>query len=86
MRSIRLSAQAPGPLMQTLSTFMADAARRVLPPEATEHAKQHILDTLAAMVSGSQLPPGEAALRFARAQAGKGHRYHRRVQADGRTY
>lgn len=69
---VGLFAQAPGPLMLTLSTYMADAAGRALPPDAVEHAKHHILDTFAAMISGSELPPGQAALRFARAHGGKG--------------
>ena len=68
----RLRAQAPGPVMTALSTYMAGAASLALPPDVIEHAKHHILDTVAAMISGSELPPGQAALRFARAQAGKG--------------
>ena len=35
-----------------------------------EKAKQHILDTFAAMISGSQLPPGKFDLKFAAAYAG----------------
>jgi len=66
------AAQAPGPVMQRLSTFMAEAAATALPAEAVEHAKYHILDTFAAMISGAELPPGAAALRFARAQGGRG--------------
>src|SRR3990172_1985301 len=69
---VRLLAQAPGPVMTALSTYMAEAAARAIPPDAVEHAKHHILDTIAAMISGSELPPGQAALRFARAQGGKG--------------
>ncbi len=57
--------------MNALSTYMAGAAALALPPDVLEHAKHHILDTFAAMISGSELPPGQAALRFARAQAGK---------------
>jgi 2-methylcitrate dehydratase PrpD len=60
------------PVMATLSAYMAAAATRSLPDEAIEHAKHHILDTFAAMISGSVLPPGTAALRFARAQGGTG--------------
>jgi 2-methylcitrate dehydratase PrpD len=77
----RLRAQAPAaagsaktaisPLMTTLSNYMAAAKDRALPPEVVEKAKHHILDTLAAMVSGSELPPGRAALSLARAQAGR---------------
>jgi 2-methylcitrate dehydratase PrpD len=63
---------APGPEMSALSTYMSAAATRALPDEAAEHAKHHLLDTLAAMISGSELPPGEAALRYIRAHGGKG--------------
>ena len=66
----RLHAAAPGPVMATLSTYMAAAAERALPPAVVEATKQHILDTLAAMISGSELPPGLAAIAFARAVAG----------------
>ena len=51
-----------GPLMSTLSSYMAAAKDRPLPPEVAEKAKHHILDTFAAMVSGSELPPGRVAL------------------------
>ena len=49
---------------------MAAVPARPLPLEAAAKAKQHMLDTFAAMISGSELPPGRAALAFARAQAG----------------
>jgi 2-methylcitrate dehydratase PrpD len=68
----RLFAQAPSPLMLTLSSYMAEAAARALSPDALEHTKYHVLDTFAAMISGSELPPGRAALKFAAAQPGKG--------------
>ena len=60
-----------GPIMQQLSTYMSAASARALPEEVVEKAKQHILDTFAAMISGSGLPPGRAALEFARAYGGK---------------
>jgi 2-methylcitrate dehydratase PrpD len=69
---MRALAQAPGPVMTALSAYMSDAATRALPTDAVEHAKRHILDTLAAMISGSELVPGQAALRFAEAQGGGG--------------
>jgi 2-methylcitrate dehydratase PrpD len=69
--SIRLLAQTISPTMRALSDYMAAAKGRALSAEAVEKAKHHILDTVAAMVSGSELPPGKAALAFARAQAGK---------------
>jgi 2-methylcitrate dehydratase PrpD len=69
--SIRLQAQAIGPVMTTLSSYMAAARGHALPPDVVEKAKHHILDTFAAMISGSELPPGRAALTLARAQAGR---------------
>ncbi|HXN54285.1 MAG TPA: MmgE/PrpD family protein [Candidatus Acidoferrum sp.] len=62
---------AVSPIMQQLSTYMSAASTRALPEEVIEKAKQHILDTFAAMISGSVLPPGRAALEFARAYGGK---------------
>src|SRR5580704_17772962 len=50
---------------------MGAAGSRALPDEVVEKAKQHILDTFAAMISGSGLPPGRAALDFARSYGGK---------------
>jgi 2-methylcitrate dehydratase PrpD len=64
------AAEAAGPVITTLGEYMSAAGARALPEEAVEKTKQHILDTLAAMVSGASLPPGRVALQFARAQAG----------------
>jgi 2-methylcitrate dehydratase PrpD len=47
-----------------LGDFIATAGARALPPEVTEKAKHHVLDTLAACVSGSRLPAGERAVGF----------------------
>lgn len=58
-------------MMEKLSAYMSAAAARPIPDEVIEKTKQHVLDTLAAMISGSQLPPGLAALQFARAYGGK---------------
>jgi 2-methylcitrate dehydratase PrpD len=63
--------QGVSPVMQKLSTYMSEASGRALPDEVTEKTKQHILDTLAAMISGSELTPGRAALQFAGAYGGK---------------
>lgn len=70
----RMFAQTPAPtsIMDTLSAFMAAAATRPLPADVTEHAKHHLLDTLAAMISGSELAPGQAAQRYVSTSAGKG--------------
>ena len=69
--TFRLQAQAISSVMATLSAYMAAAKDRGLPPDVVEKAKHHILDTFAAMISGSELPPGRAALTLARAQAGR---------------
>jgi 2-methylcitrate dehydratase PrpD len=62
----------PGPIMSALSIFMSAAGTRALPADITEHAKCHLIDTLAAMISGSELPPGQAAQRYIRERAAKG--------------
>lgn len=70
-----LDQAAPGqgisPFMDKLSSYMSEAAARALPEEVVEKAKHHILDTFAAMISGSGLPPGRAALQFAGAYGGR---------------
>jgi 2-methylcitrate dehydratase PrpD len=63
--------QGVSPIMQQLSAYMASAGTRALPDDVTEKAKEHILDTFAAMISGSGLPPGRAAIEFARGYGGK---------------
>src|SRR5579875_775216 len=66
------SAQGQGisPVMEKLSAYMSEAGNRTLPDEVMEKAKEHILDTFAAMVSGSHLPPARDAFRFARNYGG----------------
>ena len=49
---------------------MASARAGALPPEVARETRHRILDTIAAMVSGARLKPGEAAIRVARAQGG----------------
>jgi 2-methylcitrate dehydratase PrpD len=70
----RVPAQSPGPgpVMSALSAYMSTAGKRALPVEVAEHAKHHLLDTLASMVSGSELPPGRAAQSYIRAHGGNG--------------
>jgi len=58
-------------VMTRLSSYMSEAASGKLPAEVVEKAKQHILDTLAAMISGADLPPGRVALNFAKAHTGE---------------
>ena len=58
--------------MSALSAYMSAAGTRALPAEAAEHAKHHLLDTLASMISGSELLPGQAAQGYIRTHGGKG--------------
>jgi 2-methylcitrate dehydratase PrpD len=53
-----------------LAAYMARARDMRPAPHVAQAAKHRILDTLAAMVSGSHLQAGEMAIRFARAQGG----------------
>ena len=46
------------PVMQRLSAYIAQASEKALPPAVLEKTKHHVLDTIAAMVSGSRLLPG----------------------------
>src|SRR5215831_6128510 len=53
-------------VMPALANYMKEAQTRALPAEAAEHTRLHVLDTIAAMVSGSGLQPGRAARNFVR--------------------
>jgi 2-methylcitrate dehydratase PrpD len=59
------------PVMEKLSAYMAEARNRALPDNVVQETKHHILDTIAAMVSGSELAPGRMAIEFARAYGGE---------------
>src|ERR1700736_5109504 len=63
--------EAVSPVMAKLSAYMSEASSRALPDDILEKTKHHILDTFAAMISGSQLGPGQVAIRFAHAHAGE---------------
>jgi 2-methylcitrate dehydratase PrpD len=47
-----------------LSEYIAGAAMRPLPDAVAEKARHHVLDTVAAMVSGSQMRPGRMAIGY----------------------
>jgi 2-methylcitrate dehydratase PrpD len=53
-----------------LAAYMVASRDRALPDRVLLDAKQRILDTVAAMVSGSALSPGVMATRFIRTQGG----------------
>ena len=64
--AVRLDADITG----RLARYMVESRDRALPPAVMLDAKQHILDTLAAIISGSTLPPGAAAAKYIRTQGG----------------
>jgi 2-methylcitrate dehydratase PrpD len=66
-----IAAEEISPAMAQLTTYMSEAGKRALPDKVLEEAKHHALDTFAAMVSGSELPPGKKAIQFARAYGGE---------------
>src|SRR5438874_2038589 len=65
------AAEVISPVLGKLSEYMSHAGDQALPAEVMEATKQHILDTVAAMISGAALPPGRVGLHFARAHAGE---------------
>jgi 2-methylcitrate dehydratase PrpD len=58
-------------VMEKLSSYMAEARNRSLPDNVVQETEHHILDTIAAMVSGAELPPGRMAIDFARSYGGE---------------
>src|SRR5262245_59432980 len=58
------------PLMQELASYIAAAPRRALPQAALEATKSHLLDTVAAMISGTKLLPGKSAINYVRSLGG----------------
>ncbi len=56
--------------VEALSSYMAAARGRALPRQVQEQTKHHVLDTLAAMVSGQPLLPGRKAIAFASGRGG----------------
>ncbi len=56
--------------MCRLSGYIAKALRRPLPPAVVEKTKHHILDTIAAMVSGARLAPGKKAIGYVKTLGG----------------
>jgi 2-methylcitrate dehydratase PrpD len=63
-------APGSGDITTRLARYMVEARDRSLPTDVLREAKHRILDTVAAIVSGSHLLPGEAAIRYVRSQGG----------------
>jgi 2-methylcitrate dehydratase PrpD len=58
------------PVMRTFSDYIAAAPRRALPADVREKTRHHVIDTLAAIISGSRLGPGVMAIAYAKTQGG----------------
>jgi 2-methylcitrate dehydratase PrpD len=65
-----MNRQSLSPVMSDLSAYIAQSPRKALPAEVAEKTKHHILDTLAAMVSGSRLLPGRKAISYVKSLGG----------------
>src|ERR1700690_3037048 len=70
-RGLALAAESVSPVTTKLSAYMSEARDRALPEDVIAKVKEHLLDAIAAMISGSQLPAGRAAIEFARAYGGE---------------
>ncbi len=62
---------AVSPATATLADYVAKTLDRELPAEVVVRTKLHVLDTLAAIVSGSRLKAGELAARYVDSLGGK---------------
>ena len=58
-------------IVDSLVEYMLAARRAKLPEEVIQKGKSHLLDSLAAIVSGSTLKPGKLGLQHARQQGGR---------------
>ena len=67
----RTDAETISPDTITLADYVARTLDRELPAEVVARTKLHVLDTFAAMVSGSRLKPGELAARYVDSLGGK---------------
>jgi 2-methylcitrate dehydratase PrpD len=61
---------AISPVMRRLSGYIAGAGKKSLPPAVAERTKHHVLDTIAAMVSGSRLLPGKKGIAYVKTLGG----------------
>ena len=57
--------------MRELSSYIAGAMKRKLPREVSDRAKLHLVDTFAAMISGSRLSPGKCGIAYVKTLGGK---------------
>jgi len=57
-------------VIERLARYIAGAPKKGLPAPVLEKTKHHVLDTIAAMVSGSRLLPGRKAIAYAKTLGG----------------
>jgi 2-methylcitrate dehydratase PrpD len=60
------------PATTALASHIAEAQVRRLEPEVLDRAKQHVLDSFLAILSGAALPPGRLAIAYANSRGGVG--------------
>jgi 2-methylcitrate dehydratase PrpD len=65
-----MNRQVSSQVMSELSAYVAQSPRKALPAAVAEKTKHHLLDTVAAMVSGSRLLPGRKAISFVKTLGG----------------
>ena len=65
-----MNRHAVSPVMNGLSAYIAHALKKPLPAAVLEKTKHHLLDTLAAVVSGSRLLPGRKAISYVKSLGG----------------
>jgi 2-methylcitrate dehydratase PrpD len=58
------------PVMKELAAYIAGAGKMKLPEEAAEHGKHHLIDTIASVISGSRLHPGEMTIKYIKTLGG----------------
>jgi len=63
-RSVKAQQHLLSSETELLSEYMSQAANAKLPKNVEEQTKFHLLDTYAAIISGSQLLPGKAAISY----------------------
>jgi 2-methylcitrate dehydratase PrpD len=63
-------AQDVSPIMLKLSKYIASATTKPIPEKVSQRAKLHLIDTFAAMISGSRLEPGKKAISYIKTLGG----------------
>jgi 2-methylcitrate dehydratase PrpD len=64
-------APAVSPVMLKLSKYIAEAGGKPVPKAALARVRMHVVDTFAAMLSGSRLLPGQKAIKYVKPLGGR---------------